>query len=159
MTPQRFGEIIRSYDREQLRNFLPPCSRILEPPTRASDSLEIRLGLQFFEKCRYVYGYVGAIKRLSGSRNTTTSFLCQVVVKITWIDDSVPYPEHRCCFGRVLGYSADFADQGLGPEAIVSVRDFVQGMIGPPHGDEHTGANLTFWRFANIAELHRFPTP
>ena len=151
MAPARFGEIIRVYDRDQMRNYLPSGARIVDPP-RNSDSYELRLPIKTFEDFWYIYGYVGGIKRLAGSENTTTSFLCQVVVKIVWVDDSVPYSEHRCAFARVQAYSADFADDFCGNEFIVSMRDFVQGFITAPFSDKHSGANLNFWRFANMTE-------
>ena len=151
MTIKRFGDIIRTHDRSEMRPFLPPMARILEPP-RGSDSYELRLGSTAFEDFRYLYGFIGSIKRLPRSNNTSTAFLRHVVVKLVWIDDSLPYPEHRCAFARVLAYSADFADSFLGPEFILSVRDFVQGMAAAPHGPTHTGANLTYWRFANLTE-------
>ena len=126
-------------------------SRIIDPPS-GSDSYELRAGMDIFEKYRYVYGYVGATIRLSGPRNTSTSFLCRIVVEIGWVDDGPPYPENRCCFARAMAYSADFADKFIGSEFTVSIRDFAQCMITAPHSNRHTGPNLKFWRFANMAE-------
>ena len=153
MTPTRFGEIIRVYGRDQLRNYLPPGARIIDPP-RNSDSYELRLPIKTFEGHRYIYGYVGGIKRLSGSENTTTSFLCQIVCKIVWMDTSVPYAEHRCAFARAQAYSADFADNFCGSEFIVSMRDFVQGFITAPHSDKHSGANLNLLAFCEYGGVH-----
>ena len=151
MTPGRFGEIIRPFGRNDLRPFPPPYDRIMEPPNRHSDSYELRLGMSNFEKSRFVYGYVGATKRLFGSKNTITSSICQIVVKIGRVDEDLPYPEHRCCFARILAYSSDFADQFLGPECVISVRDFVSGYVTATHSDGHAGSNLNFWRFASMA--------
>ena len=48
MAPARFGEIIRVYDRDQMRNYLPSGARIVDPP-RNSDSYELRLPIKTFE--------------------------------------------------------------------------------------------------------------
>ena len=152
MTPKIFGGKTRVLGRGEMRALLPPMCRILEPPA-GSDSYELRLGRNIFEQHRYAFGYIGSIKRLpQGSANTSTSFVCNVVIKIAREGDSVPYSEYRCCFARVLAYTADYPDTFLGPESIVSVRDFAQGTIAAPHSKTHAWTNFNFRRFAYFTE-------
>ena len=130
-------------------------ARIIEPP-RGSDSYELRLSSIMAPNYRYIYGYVGAMKRIEGSANTVTPIMAQIVTKIGWeeTDNGVKYA--RSAFARVIGYSANFADRYCGADFNISIRDLAHGYISVPCNTKHTGVNMHFWRFADLGEWDAF---
>ena len=149
---KQFGDRVRNATREDERLILPPFSRLIWRSNR--DPPEIRLGTHVASQFRYVYGFIGLIERLKkSSANTTTSFMCHVITKITWINrDGSP----GACYARVLAYSSNFSAQDRANEALISIRDFVQGYVVATSGTSHSGANLGFWRFADLAECQTY---
>ena len=96
---------------------------------------------------RYAYGYIGMIVRLRGPANTTAIFLCHVSLNLTWKDDD---GRNKCCFARVLEYSANFPDRNPASGQLVSPRDLAQWYISTANTQTHTGSKLQFWRFADV---------
>ena len=146
-----YGDRLNRATPESARDLLPPYSRLIR--RNARDSPEIRLGT-FFAPCyRYIYGYIGLIERLgAASANTTTSFLCHVITKLTWDRGN---NQQGVAYGRVLAYSSNFSAQDRAAENLLSIRDFVQGYVCATTGSGHSGTNLAFWRFADLQEWHR----
>ena len=145
---REYGERLSRATADQARELLPPYARLMRRNER--DTPEIRLGMFFAPAYRYVYGYIGLIERLErASANTTTSFMCHVIIKITWDRGNA---EQGVAYGRVLAYSSNFSAQGRAAGNLISIRDFVQGYVCATSGRNHSGTNLAFWRFADLQE-------
>ena len=97
------------------------------------------------------------MKRLKKSANTGTPVLAQIVTKIAWSYEGPNRTKlSKSAFARVLAYSANFADRYCGADFNLSIRDFVQGGVSVPFNSEHTGVNMHYWRFADLAEWQCF---
>ena len=72
MTPARFAALCGGWNdqnRGEARAFLPPMSRIVRE--RSWDAPELRLGIEFAPKYRFLYGYIGLIERLKDDKKST----------------------------------------------------------------------------------------
>ena len=142
----------RDANRDAVQRFLPPMSRLVTH--RAGDTPELRLGMDIASIYRYVFGYIGLIQRVAPdkrSQNTNTSFMCHVVLKISWVHTRDPAgPRRQCCFARVLAYSSNFATRDYSSENLLSIRDAVSGYVMKPSTEKHSGCNLQYWNFASM---------
>ena len=63
MAPRRFAHLVRTCNRGDIHRYLLSMARMATHSNRYGDSPDLRLGVEMAPTYRYLYGYIGLIRR------------------------------------------------------------------------------------------------